>query len=77
MSVSLLSHLLVVGLAIAGIVGGKSYSTDFLKLMKFYGNKQSSKTFVDEVQLLFQCCGSQGFNDWCKVQWQNHKKLKR
>lgn len=79
MTVSLLTHVLVALLAIGGVMGGRKYSTDFLKLMKCYSNKQSSKALVDEVQLMFQCCGSEGFNDWFRVHWSNitHKDTKR
>lgn len=79
MSVSLFTHVLVALLAIGGIMRGRNYSTDFLKLMKCYGNKHSSKSLVDEVQIMFQCCGSQGFNDWFLVHWSNitHRDMKR
>lgn len=70
MSVSLLTHILAVFLAVGGILAGKNFSTDFLKLMKNYNNKHSSKLLVDEIQLLFECCGSLRFDDWYSIQWQ-------
>lgn len=76
-SASLKSHILVIVLVILGIVGGKNYNTDFLQLMKNYDSKQLSKTLVDDVQLMFQCCGSENFNDWSKLNESNHKRIKR
>lgn len=79
MTVSLVTHVLVALLAIGGVMKGRNYSTDFLKLMRSYSDKQSSRSLVDEVQLMFQCCGSAGFNDWFRLHWSNitHKDTKR
>lgn len=69
MGLSLLCHVFATIFNFLGILGGKHIDTDFVKLMRNYHSKQTTKVFIDEVQIMFQCCGGNSFKDWYTLEW--------
>ncbi|XP_065172811.1 uncharacterized protein, partial [Atheta coriaria] len=50
-------------LALVNLFAAKSCKDTFMKIMHDYGNKQSAKSIVDNVQWFIQCCGAAGYKD--------------
>lgn len=58
-------------LALVNLFAAKSCKDTFMKIMHDYGNKQSAKSIVDNVQWFIQCCGAAGYKDWYEINWGN------
>ncbi|XP_078674415.1 peripherin-2-like isoform X2 [Branchiostoma floridae x Branchiostoma belcheri] len=66
--------LLGVGLNLFGI---KAFEKGITKAMKRYQYGGYIKSELDLLQMQYRCCGSEGPEDWFKLQWINKKYLNR
>jgi len=52
-----------------------SLQNGFKSIMKKYKNDLMSKVTMDRLQQQFQCCGSNSYRDWFRVNWVNEDFL--
>lgn len=71
--VSLIMHCTAAFFTTLAIVTATNMSSEFMRLMRNYHNKQTSKGMVDDIQWTLQCCGSIGYEDWFRLNWAGHQ----
>lgn len=64
-------HFCALLLSIIALAVSTNLGTEFYKLVKDYHTKQSTKSLVDNVQYILQCCGAYSYEDWFKFNWRN------
>lgn len=68
-SVSGTLHLIAVTLTVSALAISTNLRKDFKILMMNYHTKTSSKSLVDNIQFVLQCCGGHNYEDWFAIDW--------